>query len=169
MNLGSQRLLMVGALILASAVFLLMSTLSTDDSDAVATEHILRGATSASTTLERSQRTSSFASEHPGLSIYNKSCTACHATGAAGAPKAGDGTAWGPRLAQEPERLVQAVIDGKGAMPPRGSCMACTDDDLKDATWYLLSLLDRAPGTAAYPDKIPNRNGRSGETRTAAE
>jgi cytochrome c5 len=34
-----------------------------------------------------------------GATVYNAVCMACHASGAAGAPKAGDKAAWAPRLA----------------------------------------------------------------------
>ena len=35
-----------------------------------------------------------------GKSIFNKTCSLCHAAGVAGAPKPGDTADWGPRIAQ---------------------------------------------------------------------
>jgi cytochrome c5 len=55
-----------------------------------------------------------------GKSIYTAVCAACHATGAAGAPKAGDTAAWGPRIAQGFDTLVQHAVQGIRAMPPKG-------------------------------------------------
>lgn len=81
---------------------------------------------------------SAAADEGPGKGVYNNACVACHASGAAGAPILGDKAAWEPRMAQGLEKLVQTAIAGKGAMPPRGTCMDCSDDDLKLAIEYIL-------------------------------
>ena len=77
-----------------------------------------------------------------GEAIYGKSCVACHATGAAGAPKLGDKGAWEPRIAQGMEALLQAAINGKNAMPPRGTCATCSDDDLKAVIEFMLSKVE---------------------------
>lgn len=55
-----------------------------------------------------------------GEEVYKGQCAACHATGAAGAPKFEDVAAWGPRLALGFEALVQSALKGKGAMAPQG-------------------------------------------------
>lgn len=62
---------------------------------------------------------------------YQSSCFACHAAGAAGAPRTGDAVAWAPQIEQGLETLISSVRNGKGAMPPNGLCADCTDDDLK--------------------------------------
>ncbi|MCC2638531.1 MAG: cytochrome c-type protein [Moraxellaceae bacterium] len=62
---------------------------------------------------------------------YNKSCAACHNSGAAGAPKKGDKAAWAPRLKQGEAVLLKNVKNGIRAMPPKGMCMDCTDADYK--------------------------------------
>lgn len=78
---------------------------------------------------------------HPGADLYERVCIACHGTGVAGAPMPGDPAAWGPRLALGPDRLLQTAIAGKGAMPPRGSCGSCSDDELRTAIEYMTSNL----------------------------
>ncbi|MDR0224806.1 MAG: c-type cytochrome [Burkholderiaceae bacterium] len=55
-----------------------------------------------------------------GEEVYKGQCAACHATGAAGAPKFQDAAAWGPRLAQGLDALVHSALKGKGAMAPQG-------------------------------------------------
>ncbi|MEZ5657967.1 MAG: c-type cytochrome [Burkholderiaceae bacterium] len=55
-----------------------------------------------------------------GEQVYNTACMACHATGAAGAPKFGDTAAWAARNAQGYEALLNSALKGKGAMPPQG-------------------------------------------------
>ena len=51
-----------------------------------------------------------------GEQVYQAQCTACHSAGAAGAPKSGDAAAWGPRLKQGYEGLLNSALKGKGAM-----------------------------------------------------
>ena len=74
-----------------------------------------------------------------GQQTYQASCQACHATGAAGAPKLGDKAAWAPRIALGIDALLASSIKGKNAMPPKGACMACTDEELKAAIEYMVS------------------------------
>jgi cytochrome c5 len=73
-----------------------------------------------------------------GEEIFNKSCTTCHSTGAAGAPKLGDAAAWGPRVEQGMETLHTHAITGIRGMPPRGLCMDCSDDEVKGAVDYMV-------------------------------
>ncbi len=65
----------------------------------------------------------------PAPPQYQKSCFACHSTGAAGAPLAHDAAAWQPRMAKGMPALVQSVKKGLNAMPPTGMCADCTDAD----------------------------------------
>ncbi len=51
-----------------------------------------------------------------GEEVYKAQCSACHASGAAGAPKFADAAAWGPRFKQGLEALVNSALKGKGAM-----------------------------------------------------
>ena len=74
-----------------------------------------------------------------GKQLYQKSCQACHATGVANAPKLGDKAAWAPRIATGMDALVASAINGKNVMPPKGTCMSCSDDDLKAAVEYMVS------------------------------
>jgi cytochrome c5 len=51
-----------------------------------------------------------------GEEVYKAQCLACHAAGAAGAPKFADTAAWAPRIKQGLETLVTSALKGKGAM-----------------------------------------------------
>jgi cytochrome c5 len=55
-----------------------------------------------------------------GEQVFQGVCSACHATGAAGAPKVADAAAWAPRIKQGYETLLNAALKGKGAMPAQG-------------------------------------------------
>jgi len=63
---------------------------------------------------------------------------ACHATGAAGAPKVGDVAAWAPRISQGLETLVSHAIKGLNAMPPRGTCGDCSDEEIGATVEYMV-------------------------------
>ena len=55
-----------------------------------------------------------------GDEVYKGQCAACHASGAAGAPKFGDAAAWGPRIKNGYEALLTSALKGKGAMGAQG-------------------------------------------------
>jgi cytochrome c5 len=55
-----------------------------------------------------------------GEDVFKAQCSACHATGAAGAPKFGDAGAWGARIGKGYDALLTSALKGKGAMGPQG-------------------------------------------------
>jgi len=55
-----------------------------------------------------------------GEEVFKAQCTACHTTGAAGAPKLGDTAAWAPRIATGYDALLNSAVKGKNAMGPQG-------------------------------------------------
>ena len=79
------------------------------------------------------------ATEFDAAGAYQMSCNACHGTGAAGAPMLGDAEAWEARMEKGMEALMSNVINGVGAMPARGICMTCSDDDLQAIVNYMLA------------------------------
>jgi len=74
-----------------------------------------------------------------GKKVYDSTCTACHTSGVANAPKLGDKAAWAPRLKQGMDALVQSAEKGKGAMPPKGGNAALSDADLRAAIEFMVS------------------------------
>ena len=74
-----------------------------------------------------------------GKKIYDTTCMACHATGAANAPKLGDKAAWAPRIKAGAEALYASALKGKGAMPPKGGNAGLADADVKAAVDYLVA------------------------------
>lgn len=55
-----------------------------------------------------------------GEEVYKAQCVACHAAGAAGAPKFGDAAAWAPRIQSGFAALWNSALKGKGAMGAQG-------------------------------------------------
>lgn len=74
-----------------------------------------------------------------GEDIYGASCVACHASGAAGAPKLGDVAAWAPRIGKGVDTLYTNAINGINGMPAKGLCMDCSEDDIKATVDYMVS------------------------------
>ncbi|MGH1431528.1 MAG: c-type cytochrome [Neptuniibacter sp.] len=74
-----------------------------------------------------------------GQAVYDKHCKGCHVAGVGNAPKPGDAAAWEARKAAGVDAMVQTVVTGKGAMPPKGTCATCDDASLKAAVEVLLA------------------------------
>ena len=73
-----------------------------------------------------------------GETVYKKSCLSCHSTGAAGAPKLGNAGDWAPRISKGMEVLYANALKGINAMPPKGLCMDCTDEEIKVTVDYII-------------------------------
>ena len=75
----------------------------------------------------------------PGQEVYENHCKVCHENGIAGAPKFGDATDWNARLAKKNlDELVATAIKGLNAMPAKGTCTECSEEDIKNAIQYML-------------------------------
>ena len=44
---------------------------------------------------------------------------------------------WAPRLAKGNDALWKSITTGLNAMPPKGSCVTCSDDELHAALGYM--------------------------------
>ncbi len=77
------------------------------------------------------------AADKKGADVYKTACAACHATGAAGAPKQGDKTAWGKRNEQGLAVLIKSSIKGKKAMPAKGGQSALSDTEVARAVVHM--------------------------------
>ncbi|MEP7183852.1 MAG: c-type cytochrome, partial [Betaproteobacteria bacterium] len=94
-------------------------------------------ATAAATPVAMAAATPAAAAKPDGRKIYDTTCTVCHATGVAGAPKFGDKTAWAPRLKSGIDALYASALKGKAGMPPKGGNTALPDADVKAAVDYM--------------------------------
>jgi len=74
-----------------------------------------------------------------GEQIVQYQCVLCHGQGVSGAPRIGDGKAWGTRVHQGGvERLVSSASRGRGAMPPSGGLADLSEPELRSAIVYML-------------------------------
>jgi cytochrome c5 len=74
-----------------------------------------------------------------GAEVYDAVCMACHTTGAAGAPVIGDAAAWAPRVDQGMETLFSHSINGFNAMPAKGGCASCPDEEIQAAVEHMVA------------------------------
>ena len=74
-----------------------------------------------------------------GEDVYNSACVACHSSGVLGAPKLHVAADWKPRLDERSlDGVWQNALNGFNAMPPRGTCGNCSDDEIKAAIEYMI-------------------------------
>ncbi len=77
-----------------------------------------------------------------GKTVYDASCAGCHDSGMMGAPKPGDKANWAPRIAKGIDAVNNNAIKGftgkAGMMPPKGGNAALTDEEVINATAYLI-------------------------------
>jgi len=91
--------------------------------------------------------------------VYNGQCAACHAAGAAGAPKFGDAAAWAPRIATGYAALLNSALKGKGAMAAQGGG-EYSDYEIGRAVVFMANKgggnLAEPPAPAASAASAPN-------------
>lgn len=77
--------------------------------------------------------------DRSGEEIYKTTCSACHATGVANAPKFGDKAAWASHLKEGQKHLAMNAISGVRAMPPRGGNADLSDLEVERAMVYMVN------------------------------
>jgi cytochrome c5 len=101
-----------------------------------------------------------------GEEVYKAQCTACHAAGAAGAPKTGDAAAWAPRLKLGYDKLLVSALKGKGAMGAQGGG-DFSDTEIGRAVVY---LANKAGGKFKEPEApAPKTAAADGKADAKAE
>lgn len=76
-----------------------------------------------------------------GRKIYKEFCVSCHASNPiidVKAPSIDDKAAWQARRKLGMKKLLETTIQGKGAMPARGGCFECSDEQLRMTIHYML-------------------------------
>ncbi len=73
-----------------------------------------------------------------GQAVYDAGCASCHNIGAAGAPKFGEAAQWSNRIAKGVDTLYTNAYSGFNAMPAKGLCFDCSEEEIKVAVDYIL-------------------------------
>lgn len=85
-----------------------------------------------------------------GEATYNQVCAACHAQGAAGAPKTGDTKAWGKLIKEGQINLTGDGYVGVRAMPARGGKADLSIPDFAEA---VVHMANQASANWMSPDE----------------
>jgi cytochrome c5 len=85
--------------------------------------------------------------------VYQTFCFACHATGLNNAPTFGDAAAWEPHIAKGMDVMYESALNGfnNGAMPPKGTCMSCSNDLLNATVDYMVQAAQPAQSEQIEP------------------
>lgn len=77
-----------------------------------------------------------------GEAIFNQYCTACHTSGLLGAPKIGDLAEWQVKQKEAGgfSKMLNNAMSGIKSMPPKGTCMNCSDEEISAAIEYMSGL-----------------------------
>ncbi|MFD1327191.1 c-type cytochrome [Mycoplana ramosa] len=76
-----------------------------------------------------------------GKEVYESSCAACHAPSniMVSSPKLRDRVQWERRLKAGFETVLQRAMDGFNAMPAKGACEDCSEEEIEAAIRYMAS------------------------------
>jgi cytochrome c5 len=102
-----------------------------------------------------------------GNAVYTAVCAACHASGAAGAPKVGAAGDWGPRLAQGYDTLVKHAIEGIRLMPAKGGNPDLDNVEVERAVVYMANQSGAKFKEPAVPAAAPAAPAAGTETAAA--
>ena len=72
-------------------------------------------------------------------------CAPCHARPGIGVPLIGDFKAWRARRLKGLDKLLENTIEGKGGMPPLGTCSFCSRDELRRLVQLIAGLSEESP------------------------
>ena len=80
--------------------------------------------------------------KNAGEKIFKEFCSTCHAKTPRidiHAPRIGDTKAWAALKKAGMSTLLNITISGAGAMPARGGCFECSDQQLRETIDYMLN------------------------------
>jgi len=87
-------------------------------------------------------------------SIYGEYCSGCHTSGAGGAPRFGDASSWTPIIKKGMDSVYNNAIHGVGGMPAKGTCLTCSDADIKQTVDYMVAAV---AGKTAEKVELPTK------------
>ena len=96
--------------------------------------------------------------------LYRYVCAGCHDSGAYRAPRPSVAAEWAPIQAKPRAEVHQHVIDGLGAMPARGLCHFCNDEQLRRTADFMLDQIRLDQPAATQPVESPG-SGSANERR----
>lgn len=89
-----------------------------------------------------------------GKGIYENYCSGCHTAGAGGAPRFGDANGWAALLKSGMPTVYENAIKGIEGMPAKGTCLSCSDAEIRQAVDYMVAPVLGAAATTSLPTTI---------------
>lgn len=179
--------LVAPALVIFLVVKLLLGIQAThiDDKDAAATAASVVERIKPVARVEVAAAESGPHVDKSGEEVVGAVCSACHGVGAMGSPKIGDKAAWGPRIKQGYETLIQHALAGIRQMPARGGNPDLTDGEIANAVAYMankgganftpptpgahaVAASTAAPAAATTAEPTPTKQAEKAATNKAA-
>jgi cytochrome c5 len=93
--------------------------------------------------------------EKSGQEVYDSVCSACHGSGALGAPKYQNKGDWGARIAQGLDTLTKHALEGFKQMPGRGGNPDLSDTEVTRAIVYMANSAGAKFKEPAAPAPVP--------------
>jgi cytochrome c5 len=103
-----------------------------------------------------------------GAGLYQQVCSACHDSGAAGAPVRSEEDAWSDRVDKGWETLLDHAINGFNAMPARGGNPNLSDEEVAAATAHLVEPVMDVPDLGG-DEAASDEEAAAGDEETASE
>lgn len=91
-----------------------------------------------------------------GQEVYDAVCSACHGSGALGAPKYQNKGDWGPRIGKGLDALSKHALEGFNQMPARGGNPDLSDTELVRAIVYMANAAGAKFKEPAAPAPAPS-------------
>jgi cytochrome c5 len=86
------------------------------------------------------EETTEVAAGGAGEAVVTKVCAMCHSTGMMSSPKLGSADDWAPRIDKGIDTLYNHALNGFNMMPARGGNPGLSDDEVKAAVDYMVSI-----------------------------
>ena len=146
---GSSKLMIIAwAIAMIFILFMALNSMNSDENsnEAMIDSSVLErikpvGEVRVDGSIKVASSETSEKAERSGEEVYNAKCLGCHSSGVMGAPKYASLEDWAPRIDLGLEKLTLSAIAGKGGMPARGTCMDCSDNEIKVSVQYMLDSL----------------------------
>lgn len=98
-----------------------------------------------------------------GKDIYENYCSGCHTAGGGGAPLYGDAMSWAPILKENIDQTYKRAIEGYNGMPAKGTCISCSNEEIKQAVDYMIAPVKSSAAklaTISKPKKLTLADGK---------
>jgi cytochrome c5 len=81
--------------------------------------------------------------QRDGEQVYLAVCSSCHSQNVVGVPQISVKSDWSARLQKKRGDLYDSAINGLNAMPEKGLCEDCTNNEIQRAVNFMISQINQ--------------------------